>query len=926
MTTLATLRANALSPALYSDRVPDGVLRDVGLSAWEMPAGHGRGYMNYLRALDGAVLDAFLLEPVRSNPAFVNRAHLEEFRANIDAHGTLLIPELSTIYGRGTSLCLQNCVFSPSRTALGVNSFHDFAPGVDAVLDEWSGKRLYLNVGMANGAEFLTGELRFNLAHPLECRPAVNLRRLYVDAAAFSVAASHYIHETSQFCSDMVPRPHLHPVFDPTHPDVVALCLDSITDLATSLGAAVRYVVHGESSMVIPLLGSDQTKCGAELPLTTDCQNCEPVTPYSAAVVAGFRVYLEAVLGLSIGQVNERWNTDYADFTEIDPATIAFCPGNPEGLKEWRRYLTFLILELGIVELSAAKTAAPTAECGVLRFAARGAELSWLAGDFAALGDWQNHTYDSYRAAAEFDLEVTADAARLSGVPPAFPISSAVHDLVDPVEPQDNPKVFRAWWRYRDDGLDSFFRDLLTAGCAHHSYLRAPGNAIVEHAESLEAVMSAIEDVAAQHPTHLAMCGAWQRVAIHVEDLEQLKHPKQPGGGPRVAWHLRRLLRGQHVPVALFSEPRVRTRTLARWWLSRSLVVVPYHTQLEEIQEDYADLFPAGAPGAALFVAKSLTGAVPEWVDQTPLVETPVGPLHRCVDGLGDQTNCFYLAARAPACSLDATWSIIAGTIDSTVRPLIESYIAASGGAPFTAAPVTITGPSPVVANHVTDGLNFLVAVSNMATAGTATVTVGVAPAVAAALGVTYPQQVVSLAAGQGARVLLEAVPVGIDVAAAIADANSKLDTLEGLGAYDTAAGRDCLTRASALLPAHPGRALAAYTAAVRMVYLQTAVDPGLVTVSARRIGIVGEAATAPVAGCRVQLLFPLNGREEQEDEGVTDGSGVAGVAVSAPASPRWDFATGTWGAPPAGAGDLVEVHVTDPVWGSSTRRIVDVS
>lgn len=938
MTTLSTLRANALSPALYADRVPDGVLKDVGLAAWEMPDGHLAGYMNYLGKLDGDALDALLLEPVQSNPAFCNRAHLEEFKTNIEAHGTLLIPDLATIYGRGTSLCLQNTVFSPQRSSGGVDSYHDFEPAVTAVLDEWAGKRLYINVGMANGSEFLTGELRYNLQYPLQCRDGENSRRPFVDFTAFSVSTTDYIHETSQGLSDMVFRPHLHGVFDPTHPTAVGQCLDSLTALATALGDSVRYVVHGESGTTIGKLGVDVSACGADTPLTDECQNCEPATPYSAEAVAGFRAYLEDVRGFTIDDVNARWDADLANFGEIDPATVPFCPGNPAGLEDWRDYQTFLMLQLGVTELATTKAAAPDAQCGVLRFAARGAELSWLSGDFPVLGDWQNHTYESYREAAEFDLDVTCAAARLSGVPPAFPICSAVHNVVTPSDPPENPPVFRAWWRYDQDKAPWFFRDLWTAGVAHQSYLRAPGNTIVQHAPSLEAVMGSIEDIVALHPTHLAMSGAWQRVAIHVEDLEQLKHPLQLDGGARTAWYLNSLLRQDHVPAALFSEARVRTRTLARWWLGRSMVVVPFHSDMEALYSDYVDLFPDEAPGAAIFVARALTGSVPDWVEPTPILNTTAGPLYRVNDGLGDPVNCFYLSARtrcaersatrvdAPPDAMDTIWDLVADALHDTVMPAVRDYIGDSGGTPYQDNPLTVEASLPVVAKQVTDGLNFAVAVSNMATTGTATVTLGVQSAVADALGVTYTPQEVALGPSESAYVLLEAEPTAIDIAAAIADADAKLDVLEGMGAYDTAAGRELLTQASALLAAHPGRALAAYVAATRMLYLLTSYAAPDLTVTARRIGIVGEADTVAVEGARVQLLFILNGREEQETEGTTNGSGVAVVAVGAPASERWDFTTQSWGAAPAGSGDLVEVSVTDPAWGSSSRRTVSVA
>jgi hypothetical protein len=334
-------------------------------------------------------------------------------------------------------------------------------------------------------------------------------------------------------------------------------------------------------------------------------------------------------------------------------------------------------------------------------------------------------------------------------------------------------------------------------------------------------------------------------------------------------------------------------------------------------------MFPANGPGAAVIVQE--TAIVPTWCDATgPVLSTSRGDLYRSQGG----ENVFFFAGRtARVChDFDGHSKAIAKALDLQVVPFVLGAIQDAAG--FVYQPVRVSTSSSsadIASNWCTDGICFTVGVTNHGT-DTQVVTVDIDEQVGVSLGgLSYSTQTVSL--GPGVTEFLFMVPDdvgGIDVQAAITDAVSKLATLTGLG-YDTAAGTAVLARAQDLLDdSREARALAAYTAAVRIPYVLTVWTSPYLMVTVRRIGIVGEAASAPVSGAAVQILWPRNAREEGVG-GVTDPSGVCALTPGVPLEQIWDWGSYELADPPEAAGDLVEVQVCTPDTGMAARRIVAI-
>lgn len=933
--TIADLRDRGLFPALFSDRVADGVLHDVGLAAWEMPAtATGGGYTHYARPQYHEDHEAFMAPAFRSNPAMVTRSSMASLHQalHVSEHGTMRLEDLPTVYGKGTSLALQNCVLAPDRSVGGVDSFYDYEADVQAILAQWAGgRRLYLHCGVANNEQFPTGSPRFNAHYGLRCRPASNLLFGAVSPSHLGIGADTYVHQASLICADAVVRPWVRTVMDPTNPGVVALAHAQIAQLVSQFGTAASYVVHGESSMIAflpPLPGApDRGPCEKE-PLPESCSHCEPAAAYSTALNAAFRAYLEHELGITtVAELNERWESDLSSLDDVAPTTPGFfCPGLPNGLRDYLGFLRWLLSEAAIQEYHAAKGANPMIKASAMRFGPAGLEQSWLAGDFGSVGDWSAETWSTYVTDRRHVLETITTAARLSGVPMCWPITAPpfIPNAPDPNQ-YSAPVILLPIRTYQQAQARSFFRDVMTSGAAHIGYLKAPVVSFGQDPDSVAAILGVVEDIVSRHEEQFAFCGAWQRVVLHCERFDGFDHPPLDDGCGRVTSHLLRRFRTRRVPVALCSDDRVRVRPLSRWWLGRSIVIVPFHSRADEIRADYETLFPAGAPGAALFVHDA-AGSPPAWVDDAVELGTPVGALHRAASG----ANVWYLACReAGPCTVDELWGAIAATIDAWVRPHMLQDVATEP-VPHVADPIEVTldagvHATDVVATTVTDGLNFTVGLTNLS-AAEQKLFLHVRPEIAQGLGVQYSVHEVSLPPGETEFVTLLAEGHGVDVEQAIDGGQANLSTVDP--SYDTAAADAALTRAEALRGAgHEARALAGYLAAVRMPILRTTVltSPLRVRVDVLRLGLFGELEpTTPIEGAQVLFVWPLNGREEGAS-GTTDGTGSVTLEVGAPAQERWDYAAGEFVAPAQDAAAVVEVQVTDPATGASSRATVSL-
>lgn len=942
MTDVNEIRARAHGPALYAHGVAEGNLRHIGMAEWALPEdpgtpgeAHTTAYMHGLKTLSGADYEAFVAPgSVTLGAQMMSRADMEALRADLIGNVAARIAnaelQAGGVYRRGTSIALQSCMMSPVGSAPPFTA-HNYAPILTSIRALFNGT-IWAQVGESNHSLSWPGSFKFNNRYPIRARPLENTFRkvgtleAVVAGDAIGLDQDAWVFDANTFFTAPLDATKFYPhtVYDPTDPTVFALIQSSVAGLVTSLGTQVRWMVEGEGSLSHRgALGRDTTRCGLDSPEAT-CWNCDPTTHYSQRMLDGFRVWLQQVKGETIATINERWGKTYTSFSDIDPRVAYVDQGFvryefariPQAQADYEEYLSYLRQEVAIQNAITAKATNNAAIVSKFGFGLKGGEDAWLGSDLATRGDWHNgDSQEIYRVNRRnwFDRIIAGD--RLSGTRGGLAITCSTFGPASALPQAGIPPLLKALRTYTRDMVNWSLRDAWCSGVFHFGYLHTIGFSIAGDPPSVDAVLGAFEALTAIRATHLEGFGPWQRYAIHSSNLEGAFTEKDTGSG-RQAYALYDRLRVNNIPCALFQNQRVMTRTLAQWHLKRSLVVVPFHDDQAALLPTYLTWFPAGAPGAALFICDgSPTGTVaslgaPVMVDET-------GALHR-VHQAGTNTNVWvYLCRDRRVCTTrDTYYQRIADLVEGSIRATLEAAVASTTADPFVVAPLLFSG-SEVVAQYNTDGLNWSVAVSNMTTtAGSVTITVD--PRLATALGVTYSPAVVALNGNETKFVLIEATSSGIDVAAAITDAQGALASLAG---YDVAAVTDLLTKAAAIVGTKPGRALALYAQACRLPVLRATYGAGNVTINARRLGVTTEANVVAVTGARVQLTFPLNYGEEQAAEAVTNGSGDAVVAVGSPIAKRWDFITTNAPVAPAGsARAYVEAHVTDLATGATAK------
>lgn len=938
MTTLAGVRASKFGPVLLGHHVPRGVLGDFGLAAWEMPeTTNGAGQLAWLHATNLSEFEAFLRENVAASPTIAGKKFLEEMRdaVLVSPSATMALADLANGGYPGNSLCLQNLYAGFSRSAGGVDSVYDFSADVQGILAQWTGgKRLWINVGLGNTPEFYAGELRFNAHYSIKCRPAQNVFLPYVNASYLGLGTDDIVYVTQAAGADATTRLWPHTVYDVTLPEVVELCRQHLIDMATELGSSVRWIIEGECFPWLPnnQPGVDKGLC-AQRPILEICENCEPLGPWSDHHTEGFVRWLQNHLGLDIDDLNDRWDTNLPSFEPIQPHVNRFCGTAAKAVDDYQRFCEWLLKEATLLHCHAVRQTAPNAVVTPLWFNENGMEIGALSGDVPCVGNWEGRTEQQYLADRTFNLHSVANVARLSGAAPVYHVSSPTFTDLSPdwEGPDGTPQIMRARRAYEPRHLGWFLREVLTAGAVHIGYRKAPGGDSFDPLPaSKTAVFDCVAQVLAAHPTQLAGMGSWQRLAIHCEDLLRYQQPGWHVASARAAFHLAALWREEHRPCAVFSSPRWMHRPQSRWQLQHSLVVVPYHSQVDTLVDTYRTLFPEGAPGGALLVRESYTGTVPDYVDPSPIEPPELGPGElpppnflglyrvRTDDEIPVLTNVWLLQVtpRRP-CLGDQAYAELASLVES-ILPQIEAEISGT----FVTRPVSVESsvPADIATNVVSDGVNWTVAVSNLNTSAARSVTLTVAPEIATELDVTYPITTVSLAAGETQLITIQAVATGVNLAPAITTVQGNIEALEldGYDARGIAAATDLLAQAGALILSHPGRSLALLTAAARMVQLRLSVTAGEITIDARRPGMPTEAVSLGVSGARCVLVWPLNGREEQSAIATTDGAGTATLVVGSPQEERWDFDSNDVAAPPSYAGSVAEVYVTDPITGAT--------
>lgn len=923
MTTLSQLRDNAQGPFLFTHCVPDGVLADVGLAAQEMPTtfdgGALTGYLHQTNATTEH--DAFIRPEFRTLPGVFKGQDLLDLREALLVEGAMDLADVPTVYGRGTSIALQNVGFSPILSDFyGTPSFYDYQTPLTTLLAAWPGRPPFVNCGDANNPLFLSGSFHFNNRFAIESRADNNPFRTQTLASDFGVPTTGFVMYADQICADNVVRKFARTVYDPTHPDVAPLTLAHCAQLATQFGNALRYMCHGESATVLQHSGLSAA---------------EPPTNTSPHIVAGFRAWLQAPegLGLNLTQLNTRWGSGFGSFESINPGVSPLIL--PAAVADYVAFQSYLLKQLGLQQYQAAKAADPTIEGTRFSFGTYGIELGNMVGEFAVVGDWHaDPEYDAkrgYRETREYLLRPIADTGTLHGIPACLPITSPTFTLATSFTGQEGLwPINRALRNYRVDQVRWLARDLLRAKALGIGYLfGTPNFSFGAHAPSRTAVLDTLEELAGMHAHNFALCSGHSRIVLHVDaaDATNWRVQGSPMSAARCAYHVHRLLRDRTIGATVMHEREVMQRPHVRATLGRSITVIPWHSQADQVAVEYAEMLPAGSTGSAIMIATAGMD-FPSWANLDNELTTPIGTLHNVQpESLGSvPSNCWLYRVRPRrSCeSTDGYLTKVARHLADSVLPFVESETANSFGTSFLKAPVIVDSGSPDLAtNFVTDGLNWTVAVSNMGTT-TATAEVRTETDLETSLDVAYTPANISLAAGETQFVSLNATTTGIDVAAALADARAKLATL-GVGyAASVAQVTAILDHADAVRVAVPSRALAGYLAAVRAPLISVSVASGTATVAVRRLGIVGGPNSEAIQNAHVLITWPLALREHGPSS-LTDAAGEASLTLGAPSARHYDFATQTFAAPWAGSDGRIEVQVTDPRTCASTRLEVDV-
>lgn len=925
VTDLANLHARALSPTLFAHRVPLGVLSDVGYGLREMPATTAGGGYEAMMYNDLDAFDAYLIAPLRADPNTLNKTALQALKAAITGtYGALNMSELPTVYAEGSSLILQNTVLQCKRIG-GVDGRYDIRPDITAIKAAMDpATRLFAHLGACGVAGFDCHEINFLVQYAQQHKVGKSQGAIVaVNAAVYPLAGSRkYIPLNGVVGADFQVKSYYAPQLDIFAPGFVTQDLAHIAEVVTAFGTTIGYVLFGENTNALRSPGA--TGCEVDNKATV-CVGCEPATSYPDTVIVGLQRYLTKVLGFNDGDLVTRWIRPPADsIAALDLTVQIFCPGSPQGLDAWNEFVRFKTLALRQHEYAKAKETNVAARVSSMSFGF-GMEDSWLGSDYGSVGDWLNDEA-SYLASGRWPMQDVTAFAKLSGEPPLFAISCPPGTIGIPGGQGAIPPILQVHRTLSENNARWWLRDVFCSGGGHLCYRRGIGFSFEFHAPSAATISDLLADVRALQPASLEQNGPYQKIALHVENTEFFHTDdyditrKNPAG--RTADFLTKALRARHVTYALCSElSRVMGREFSLAHLKREILVSLYPSSAKELSGTLADTYPTSGIGAAVIVVEQGT---PEGnVASNHVLAASVGTLHQVSDSNGALSKCFVFKTRpGSSCEGDFFFNRLADSLNRVVIPyLVANQGAAISSMPFVDKPVVVTTTYPsIFSNFVTDGVNFIAIVSNMGPA-TAAVDVTIDARVATGLDVTYPTRSLSLDPGESDFAVLEATTSGITVATCLTDATTRLGVLNGLG-YNVADGTSLITKATALNGGgQPARALAAYLAAVRMVYVKTSYSIPTLTVNARRIGLLGTSAGAKDVSAAVQVFFQRN-QFEIAAQGLTTGSGDFSASIGFPAQKYWSLADNDFITPPLGARAALEIHVVDRATADGTKVV----
>jgi hypothetical protein len=699
--------------------------------------------------------------------------------------------------------------------------------------------------------------------------------------------------------------------------------------------------------------------------------------------------------------------------TEVHKEALPNSQPNYKGVEDYRNFIDRLDRDLHIIQYVEAKRNAPDRSHGL--HGPVDWEQAWLNSDMLQTGAWyfgQPAYYEQFGRA----LYYLANMVRISGKPAGFPITSPPTTesegeyqvegraerrpgrLVPPPlwfngDPMAGLPKASTTFEPRSMSREHFFflyQDILSAGVCGIGYYRLYGFGVFDAVErdvfDGNGVKTTdfydqtwlINDIFQEfkneiQPKYLRFMTPYQRIALHLDSYQiqffgaQTLAPLQP----RIAGALLKYLDDAHYTYAMVSDPRVFARLFSKHSLEGSLVISPFHKDLSPaLMEEYVSLV-AGRPGIVVVLTDLETyGRLGMAPSRAELVGV-AGSMGMCASASASQTPTWRKQAWDNAAN-PHVWVYVTCTEASGATELdvieaeIEDLIQPPSGPEAIAARVTdvtsVAGvsPSEIRTNFVTDGLNYVVALTNYNQFGGASGTMKLVGArringydytvteITSSLTV-FPNQVpitpartpgvvtqrpsgtdveadFTLEARETKLIYFGAIPAATPFAspptaeelrAASAAIRSALSM--AFTGYDTEAGIRGLDYVDDMLAPDPmqgtkaplERALAGLVQVSNMIFLKIEGPVPVIgsqpfRITAARLNLADLMNPAPISFADVQLIHVLNGHEEQDVPGGIGGGMIGQVqcSIGATTSLHWDFGqiTGSGGHTPIGS------------------------
>jgi hypothetical protein len=477
--------------------------------------------------------------------------------------------------------------------------------------------------------------------------------------------------------------------------------------------------------------------------------------------------------GLDIDAVNARWgltNTDPFDSeAKVSPSTEDWCKvrigeapppltgAYYKAVEDYRAFIERLERDLYIIQYVEAKKHAVHGRHGM-----RGpfnAEQAWLNSDLLLSGEWY-HRQIQIEEPLERALYYQASMCRIGGKPAGFPLASPPSTEREgsleilskagkpgyAVPPQEwlegNPLTGEprasAAFEPRCITREHFFflyQDILTAGVFGFGYHRLYGFGVFDSVkrelhDDLGSIRSedffgvqTFVDILEQfkgtiQPKYLRFMTPYQRIGVHLDEYQLVDFAEQVADGTvRFAATLLPWLDEHHYTYAMLSDPRVFVRLFSKHLLRASVTISSFHKDLDaSLMAQYVDLVAASAglvivltddAGNARIESAPHGGAQEElypgsawkwqpWDDPDPAVARVFVYVIADEGDIGSSGSTNFEDIRAELEEHIA--KVAARVVDVQLDSGLPSV-----------------KPSDVRTNFVTDGLNYVIALTNVA-------------------------------------------------------------------------------------------------------------------------------------------------------------------------------------------------------------------